>query len=143
MSSAAIPLRRNKTTALNVSTGRTPRGKDPGCRFRLPLTDGLPYSFAPGTLMEWEMALFALGKLVATPGALRFMEQHSINAFELVARHAGGDWGDLGQEDVATNVAAVQHGLRVFSSYKMSDSKLWVITEWDRSYTTILLPEEY
>lgn len=89
------------------------------------------------------MALFALGKLVATPGALRFMGQHSINALELVARHAGGDWGDLGQEDVAANVAAVQHGLRVFSSYKMVDGKLWVITEWDRSYTTILLPEEY
>lgn len=89
------------------------------------------------------MALFALGKLVATPGALRFMEQHSVNAFELVARHLGGDWGDLTQEDVAANVEAVQHGLRIFSSYKMRDGKLWLITEADRSSTCLLLPEEY
>ncbi len=89
------------------------------------------------------MALFKLGSVVATPGALQFCEQHKINPLLLLGRHMAGDWGDLTADDVAANVHAVQHDLRIFSSYKFSESKVWVITEADRSSTCILLPDEY
>ena len=61
----------------------------------------------------------------------------------LIDRHAAGDWGDLDAEDVAANVHAVQHDLRVFSSYEVGDGKVWCITEADRSSTCLLLPSEY
>ena len=89
------------------------------------------------------MALFKLGSVVATPGALHFCEEHKIDPLLLLGRHAAGDWGDLTADDVAANVHAVQHDLRVFSSYKFSDGKVWVITEADRSSTCLLLPDEY
>jgi hypothetical protein len=89
------------------------------------------------------VALFRLGSVVATPGVLQFCEQHKINPLLLLGRHMAGDWGDLSADDMAANVHAVQHGLRVFSSYKFSDHKIWVITEADRSSTCILLPNEY
>jgi hypothetical protein len=89
------------------------------------------------------VALFRLGSVVATPGALQFCDQHKINPLLLLRRHIAGDWGDLRADDVAANVHAIQHGLRVFSSYKFGDDKIWVITEADRSSTCILLPNEY
>ena len=89
------------------------------------------------------MALFKLGSVVATPGALQFCEQHKINPLLLLGRHMAGDWGDLSPHDVAANAHAIQHELRVFSSYKFGDDKVWVITEADRSSTCILLPDEY
>ncbi len=89
------------------------------------------------------MALFRLGSVVATPGALQFCERHKINPLLLLGRHIAGDRGDLSAQDVAANVHAIQHDLRVFSSYKFSDDKIWVITEADRSSTCILLPDEY
>ncbi len=89
------------------------------------------------------MALFKMGSVVATPGALRLMEQRGIDPRLLLGRHAAGDWGDLTADDVAANIHAVQHDLRVFSSYKFSGEKIWVITEADRSSTCLLLPDEY
>lgn len=89
------------------------------------------------------MALFNLGQVVATPGALQFCEQHSINPLLLLGRHSGGDWGDLTAQDVKANVEAVQHDLRILSSYKIGNGKVWVITEADRSSTCVLLPDEY
>jgi hypothetical protein len=89
------------------------------------------------------VALFRLGSVVATPGALSFCEAHKINPLLLLGRHMVGDWGDLSSDDVAANVHAVQHDMRVFSSYKFGDDKIWVITEADRSSTCILLPNEY
>jgi hypothetical protein len=89
------------------------------------------------------MALFRLGSVVATPGALQFCERHKINPLSLLGRHMAGDWGDLSADDAAANAHAIQHDLRVFSSYKFSDDKIWVITEADRSSTCILLPNEY
>ena len=89
------------------------------------------------------MSLFNLGSVVATPGALRFCGDHKIDPLMLLGRHIAGDFGDLSADDVATNVHAIQHDLRVFSSYKVADSKVWVITEADRSSTCILLPDEY
>lgn len=87
--------------------------------------------------------LFQLGSIVATPGALRHCVNCNVDPMSLIQRHAAGDWGDLDAEDVNANVQAIQHGLRVFSSYVVRDGKLWCITEADRSSTCLLLPEEY
>ena len=89
------------------------------------------------------MALFKIGKVVATPGALQFCEANKINPLLLLGRHIAGDWGDLDSADVAANVHAVQHDLRILSSYKIEVGKVWVITEADRSSTCVLLPDEY
>jgi hypothetical protein len=88
--------------------------------------------------------MFALGQVVATPGSLKAMTELDISPLELVHRHATGDWGDLGAEDQHQNQIAIRSSLRVFSSYKLSAStKIWIITEADRSSTTLLLPDEY
>ena len=61
-----------------------------------------------------------------------------------VTRHLAGDWGDLCDEDRVANEQALAEGGRLFSSYTQEgDQKIWIITEWDRSVTTVLLPEEY
>ena len=63
---------------------------------------------------------------------------------ELLLRHVTGDWGDLDDEDKKENELSVKEGFRILSAYKLgTDVKVWVITEWDRSATTILLPDEY
>jgi hypothetical protein len=89
------------------------------------------------------MALFEMGKVVATPGALQFCEVNKINPLLLLGRHIAGDWGDLDSADVAANVHAVQHDLRILSSYKLTSGAMWIITEADRSSTCLLLPDEY
>ncbi len=89
------------------------------------------------------MSLFKLGDVVATPGALRLCEANKINPLLLLSRHSSGDWGNLDQHDVAANVHAVQHDLRILSSYTVGSAKVWVITEADRSSTCLLLPDEY
>jgi hypothetical protein len=86
---------------------------------------------------------FELGQIVATPGALAFLEGIPVNPLDLITRHVCGDWGDLCQEDKDANDFAVVIGLRILSAYSPPEGKLWVITEADRSVTTILLPEEY
>lgn len=82
------------------------------------------------------------GRLVATPNAL-----DSLNVFdvqEALERHINCDWGDVSPADWCSNNAAVKNGLRIRSAYKDSaDTKFWIITEADRSYTTILLPSDY
>lgn len=88
--------------------------------------------------------LFPLGRIVATPGALDAMEKLDIAAWTLLSRHRQGDWGDLSPEDRVENELAVRKGFRVLSSYPIgSDVRIWIITEADRSVTTLLLPEEY
>lgn len=87
--------------------------------------------------------LFALGQMVATPGALEAMEKLNISPLALLSRHQRGDWGDLDEEDKAINDNALKTGKRVLSAYRLDKVTLWVITEADRSATTILLPEEY
>jgi len=63
---------------------------------------------------------------------------------EFLLRHKHGDWGELPEEDLRENEWSLQHGARLFSAYRTrTDEKLWVITEWDRSVTTLLLPAEY
>lgn len=89
--------------------------------------------------------LFELGQIVATPGAIDLLDRSGVNANELLSRHNGGDWGDICDEDAAANSQAVEHGDRIFAVYKLGPKKepLWIITEHDRSVTTLLLPEEY
>ncbi|WGJ91264.1 type I restriction endonuclease subunit M [Achromobacter mucicolens] len=89
--------------------------------------------------------LFRNGNIVATPGALELLRQLEVSALGYLFRHMNGDWGDLDAEDKQANQAALIYGSRIFSSYALPDgkSKLWIITEADRSVTTLLLPDEY
>jgi len=85
-----------------------------------------------------------LGQIVATPGALSALEESGEQPRDFLRRHACGDWGDLCDEDKKENEFSLVHGFRLLSSYTLSDGrKIWVITEADRSSTTLLLPEEY
>jgi hypothetical protein len=88
---------------------------------------------------------FELGQLVATPGALEVLGELEVSPSELVARHAAGDWGAVSAEDARENEFSVKEGLRIVSSYPLGEEarKVWVITEWDRSSTCLLWPEEY
>lgn len=88
--------------------------------------------------------MFALGQVVATPGALNAMSELNIAPASLIDRHVTCDWGDLGAADRQANSDAIDSGMRIFSSYKISAAmKIWIITEADRSSTTLLLPDEY
>ena len=88
--------------------------------------------------------LFPLGRIVATPGALQALEAAGQQPAKFLDRHASGDWGELDDEDKRENEFSVHNGLRILSAYTTSGGdKLWIITEADRSATTILLPEEY
>ncbi len=83
-----------------------------------------------------------LGQLVATPGALAALTRDDI--LTAVGRHARGDWGDCDAADAAENDFSLTRQLRLFSVYHSAGGvKFWVITEADRSATTVLLPEEY
>ena len=89
-------------------------------------------------------ARFPLGRLVLKRGALGALREAGQEPFELLARHQAGDWGDLDEEDKQENEFSVNRELRIFSAYFLSNgTKVWVITEADRSATTILLPDEY
>jgi hypothetical protein len=84
-----------------------------------------------------------LGRVVATPGALKLLSEIGEDPFDFLARHETGDWGDLCAFDRRQNEIALRDGLRVLSSYTVREKSVWIITEADRSVTTILLPEEY
>ena len=103
-------------------------------------------------------ARFALGQIVATPGALSLLQTMGFSAAALIGRHVHGDWGDCCLEDAAENEFAVTRRLRLMSVYRLVDPiklaatprarrsnlpTVWIITEADRSVTTLLLPEEY
>jgi hypothetical protein len=89
------------------------------------------------------MGHLPLGKVVATPGALNLLMDAGEDAFDYLARHATGDWGELCAFDRRQNEIALREGYRIFSSYNIPTGRVWIITEADRSVTTILLPEEY
>lgn len=89
-------------------------------------------------------ALFQLGQLVATPGALDALKAAGQDASEFIYRHSQGDWGNLSDEDKRENEFSVNRNLRIFSAYYTAKGeKIWIITEADRSATTVLLPSEY
>ena len=93
--------------------------------------------------LNFKTICFPLGQVVATPGALELLDRGAQNAAEFLQRHQSGDWGNVPTEDALENEHAIVNGNRILSSYQLDDSRLWIITEADRSYTTLLLPEEY
>lgn len=87
---------------------------------------------------------FDLGSIVATPGAVDALERAGQTPATFLRRHVTGDWGDLDEHDRAENELSIREGFRLLSAYALRDgTKIWVITEADRSSTTILLPSEY
>jgi hypothetical protein len=87
---------------------------------------------------------FSLGQVVATPGALEALERAGKTPAAVLRRHVRGDWGDVCGHDRQQNDQALAEGGRVLSSYTtLRGDTIWVLTEADRSATTILLPEEY
>ena len=88
--------------------------------------------------------LFSLGQLVGTPGVIEALAQAEQEPLEFLARHVTGDWGELDDEDKAQNDFSVKNNLRILSAYTLqTGERIWLITEADRSATTILLPSEY
>jgi hypothetical protein len=103
-------------------------------------------------------AKFPLGQIVATPAALALLAHHKFSSSALINRHVRGDWGDLCDEDREGNEEALLIGNRLMSGYRLVDAQriadtpfskrdafptVWIITEWDRSVTTLLLPSDY
>ena len=85
---------------------------------------------------------FSLGQIVATLNALATIPNDEV--LNALSRHVRGDWGTLDAEDLNANERALRSGARLFSSYHSSQNvKFWIITECDRSVTTVLLPEDY
>lgn len=106
---------------------------------------GTCYLFALGNpSMEHTMdqMKFELGRTVITRNAMGGL--HPVDVLQALYRHSRGDWGDLCDEDKQTNEQALKNGGRLFSKYHdRARTAFYVITEWDRSVTTILLPEDY
>lgn len=95
-------------------------------------------------IVEVSQPLFELGDVVATPGALDALAAACVMHTALIARHLAGDWGDLDAEDKESNQEALVTGARILSAYTLpTKQRIWVITEADRSVTTLLLPNEY
>lgn len=88
------------------------------------------------------MTQFPSGQIVITPTALNTLSQTDVQT--ALVRHLRGDWGDVDEEDRRTNDQALTHGARLLSVYHAANgTKFWIITEADRSATTILLPSDY
>jgi len=87
---------------------------------------------------------FELGQTFITPGALEALRESGQAPHEFLLRHVAGDWGELSEDDRNENERSLQHGFRLLSAYSTSRGrKIWILTEWDRSATTILIPDEY
>lgn len=91
--------------------------------------------------MKTHQSNFLLGETLITPAAPNALSPGE--ALLALERHQRGDWGDVCEEDRSANERALQTGLRLFSVYHSAGRKFWIITEADRSATTILLPEDY
>ena len=89
------------------------------------------------------MQRFPLGSVVSTAAALHLLTQHKVSAFSLLTLHQSSQWGDVPPDDARANDRALTIGARVLSANSVGGERLWIITEADRSVTTILLPEEY
>ncbi len=88
------------------------------------------------------IAMFRLGRIVATPNALRYLTSDDI--LMGIRRHQAGDWGDIPDYDRKENEQSLRQGLRLLSVYQSTAGiRFWLITEADRSATTVLLPEDY
>ena len=90
-------------------------------------------------MLRWPVV--DLGLVLVTPGVLAALDEAWVA--ELLARHQGGDWGDVAAEDRRLNDQALKNGARLFSAYETAAGRIWIITEADRSATTVLLRTEY
>lgn len=96
------------------------------------------------TTKEQTQPRFSLGQVVGTHGAIDALNDADQDPNEFIQRHVRGDWGDLDEEDKQENEYSVENGFRILSAYHTSRNvKIWIITEADRSVTTLLLPSEY
>jgi hypothetical protein len=96
------------------------------------------------TQQEAGAVRFALGQTFITPGAQEALEMAGQTAIEFLRRHLSGDWGELSEADVKENELSIEQGFRLLSRYETAKGeRIWIITEADRSATTILLPDEY
>jgi hypothetical protein len=87
---------------------------------------------------------FPAGAILGTPGAIRALECNNQSPLTFLDRHLSRDWGNISEEDKKENEFSLAEGFRLLSAYSLNDgTKIWVITEADRSVTTFLLPEEY
>ncbi len=84
---------------------------------------------------------FPLGQIVITANANSQLESQAVN--EGLIRHASGDWGEVCEDDRQENEMSLKEGFRLLSVYRCGDKKFWIITEADRSVTTVLMPEDY
>lgn len=92
------------------------------------------------------MAKFSLGQIVMTRGINDLVakdEEFAEFVWNSLKRHVAGDWGGLSEEDKKQNEFSLNKNLRLLSAYKRENQKIWIITEADRSATTILFPSEY
>ena len=101
----------------------------------------------PDQICDEPPALFSLGNVVATPAALALIQKHGASVPRLLNRHQTGDWQELCKEDRDNNWQAALGDARVLSAFNIGSAnqpvKIWIITEWDRSVTTILRPQDY
>ena len=100
-------------------------------------------------LFNHDLALFELGRVCGNRHAVDALERRGLKPMDYVKRHALGDFGEIEEDSRQANLLAIQHGERVFSQYEIpphasdTESHVWVITERDRSVTTLLLPSNY
>lgn len=98
----------------------------------------------PATPIGQMAPLFPLGRVCATPGALQAIDAAKQSPLYFVSRHVSGDWLEMAADDIEANTAALRSDARVFSAYTLNGGeRLYVITEADRSRTTLLLASEY
>jgi hypothetical protein len=96
------------------------------------------------TWAELNGTILDVGRMVATPGSLKALTEAEQTPLEFLSRHMNGDWGEVCPEDWAENDRSVHEGYRILSAYTLKTGvRIWIITEADRSATTILLPDEY
>lgn len=87
---------------------------------------------------------FLLGETFMTPGADDALQESGQTPLEFLRRHISGDWGELSDDDIQANEHSLRNGSRLLSAYRTAKGeRIWIITEADRSSTTILLPSEY
>lgn len=122
--------------------GKKKTGRMKG-KFPVPRNTNQPTSIMRGSMFAVK-SKFSLGQVVATPGALEAMTESGQTADFFLNRHVSGDWGIVDAEDCQANDQALVEGTRLLSAYStLKGVKLWVLTEHDRSVTTILLPSDY
>ena len=87
---------------------------------------------------------FSPGRVVATPGVLEALKASGDDPLAYLVRHLAGDWGELDESDIRENELSLENGWRILSAYTLSTGvRFWIITEADRTVTTLLLPSEY